>query len=109
MALWGTPKHIKLSEGDSARCGVRYLVATPHCNTRNALKNYRSEALSRAFRDLQAELDRWEIPIRILPGAEILSFDGKIHPVSYEETESYQVTEMFINSREQILRRLLQD
>ena len=44
-----------------------------------------------------------------LPGAEILSFDGKIHPVSYEETESYQVTEMFINSREQILRRLLQD
>ena len=44
-----------------------------------------------------------------LPGAEILSFDGKLHPVSYEETESYQVTEMFINSREQILRRLLQD
>ena len=25
----------------------------------------------------------------------------------YEETESYQVTEMFINNREQLLRRLL--
>ena len=45
-----------------------------------------------------------------LPGAEILSFDGgKIHPCSYEETDSYQVTSMFINHREQILRRLLEE
>ena len=44
-----------------------------------------------------------------IPGAEILSFDGgKIHACSYEETDSYQVTEMFINNREQILRRLLE-
>ncbi len=43
------------------------------------------------------------------PGAEILSFDeGRIHPCAYEETDSYQVTEMFINSREQILKRLLE-
>lgn len=56
----------------AADSGVRYIVATPHCNTRNALKNYRSEALDEAFSDLQAELDRWGIPIRILPGAEIL-------------------------------------
>lgn len=56
----------------AARSGVRSIVATPHCNTRNELKNYRSEALTRAFRDLQAELDRWEIPVKILPGAEIL-------------------------------------
>ena len=43
-----------------------------------------------------------------LPEAEILSFDsGRIHPVSYEETDSYQVTAMFINHREQILKRLL--
>lgn len=43
-----------------------------------------------------------------IPGAEILSFDdGQIHPSSYEETESYQVMEMFINNREQILARLL--
>ena len=45
-----------------------------------------------------------------LPGAEILSFDdGPIHPCTYEETDSYQVTSMFINNREQILRRLLND
>lgn len=44
------------------------------------------------------------------PGAEILSFDGgAIHSCSYEETDSYQVTSMFINNREQILRRLLEE
>lgn len=44
------------------------------------------------------------------PEAEILSFDdGQLHPCSYEETESYQVTEMFINNREAILRRLLRE
>ena len=43
-----------------------------------------------------------------LPGAEILSFDdGPIHPCTYEETDSYQVTSLFINNREQILHRLL--
>ena len=34
--------------------------------------------------------------------------EGEIQPCRYEETESYQVTEMFINNREQILRRLLE-
>ena len=43
-----------------------------------------------------------------IPGAEILTFDeGKVHACEYEETDSYQVTEMFINNREQILSRLL--
>ena len=45
-----------------------------------------------------------------LPGTEILSFDdGTIHPCTYEETDSYQVTSMFINNREQILHRLLDE
>ena len=44
-----------------------------------------------------------------IPGAEILSFDdGEIHPCAYEETDSYQVTEMFVNSRQQLLKRLLE-
>lgn len=43
-----------------------------------------------------------------LPGAAILSFDGgEIHEVTYEETESFQVTEMFLNHREYLLERLL--
>lgn len=45
-----------------------------------------------------------------IPNAEILSFDdGAIHSCEYEETESYQVTKMFINHREQFLSRLLSD
>ena len=43
-----------------------------------------------------------------IPDAQILSFDdGMIHPCAYEDTDSYQVTSMFINNREQILRRLI--
>ena len=43
-----------------------------------------------------------------IPGAEILSIDdGEIHTISYEETESFQVTEVFINHREQLLHKLL--
>lgn len=43
-----------------------------------------------------------------IPGADILSFDeGQIHSCSYEETDSYQVTKMFFENREQVLRRLL--
>ncbi len=45
-----------------------------------------------------------------LPGARILSFDdGEVHPCAYGETESYQVMEMFINSRELLLKKLLKD
>ena len=43
-----------------------------------------------------------------LPGAEIISFDNDhLHKINYEETESYRISEMFINHREQILKRLL--
>lgn len=41
------------------------------------------------------------------PGAEILSFDGRgLRRVGYEETESYQVTKLFLENREALLRRL---
>lgn len=44
-----------------------------------------------------------------MPGAEILTFDdGLVHPCEYEQTDSYQVTEMFMNHREQLLKRLLE-
>ena len=45
-----------------------------------------------------------------IPDAQILSFDnGIIHECEYEDTESYQVTEMFINNREYFLSRLLSE
>ena len=44
------------------------------------------------------------------PDADILSFDGgSITHISYEETQSYQITQMFINDRRQILRHLLEE
>ena len=43
-----------------------------------------------------------------MPNATIYSFDEEeIHKISYEDTESYQVTKLFLNSREQMLHRLL--
>ena len=43
-----------------------------------------------------------------IPDAKIISFDdGEIHYCKYEDTESYKVTETFINNREQLLGRLL--
>jgi predicted ATPase len=43
-----------------------------------------------------------------IPGARILSFDdGSVHTCEYEETDSYKVTEMFINNRELLVRNLL--
>ena len=45
-----------------------------------------------------------------LPGAEILRFDqGPLQPCSYEETEAYQVMEMFINNRSLLLQHLLEE
>lgn len=43
-----------------------------------------------------------------MPGAEIWNFDGAhIHSCEYEETDSYQLTEMFINHREELLKHLI--
>ena len=45
-----------------------------------------------------------------LPGAQILTFDdGPIHPCDYEDTDSYQVMSAFINHREQLLKKLLEE
>ena len=44
------------------------------------------------------------------PDAEILSFDhGSVHPCAYEETDSYQITKMFLQNRKQLLQRLLEE
>ena len=44
------------------------------------------------------------------PEAEILTFDETgIHPCTYEETESYQVTRLFLEGRDRLIGRLLQE
>ena len=43
-----------------------------------------------------------------IPNAQIFCFDnGKIHTCTYEETDSYKITEMFINNRKSLLQKLL--
>ncbi len=45
-----------------------------------------------------------------LPNATIYSFDdGDIHTCTYEETSTYQIMNMFINCREQMVRTLTED
>ena len=45
-----------------------------------------------------------------IPDAEILSFDGEeIHPVEYEETESYRITKLFVENRERMLKELMEE
>ena len=43
------------------------------------------------------------------PDADILCFDGTVHPVSWEETESYQITKLFVDGRERLLKELLRE
>ncbi len=35
--------------------------------------------------------------------------NGQIHPIDYEDTDSYQITKMFIENKEQLLKRLLDE
>ena len=45
-----------------------------------------------------------------LPGAQILSFsDDGIQPICYEDTESYQITKLFLERRKQMLEELFKD
>ena len=47
-------------------------------------------------------------PLLGIPGAKILNFDSKeITPIDYQDTESYQITELFINNRAGLLNKLL--
>ena len=60
----------------AADSGVTHIFATPHCNTRDVRKNYRSAELIAAYKVLQTALDEVRIPITILSGAEVLAREG---------------------------------
>lgn len=45
-----------------------------------------------------------------IPEASIFSFsNGAVSPVSYEETESYQITKMFFENRDRLFEELFED
>ena len=114
----GRPQHFhEKSHGESFlalvqntfRCDGFYLLDEPEA----ALSPQRQLTLlmeiDRLARDGSQFIIVTHSPILLgLPGAQILSFDGgAVRPVAYEDTDSYKVTEMFINSRDQLLHHLL--
>ena len=115
----GTPQHLhEKSHGESFlatvqnnfRGGGVYLLDEPEA----ALSPQRQLTLLREIH-LCAQAGAQFIlvthsPILLgLPGAAILSFDhGPLHPIAYEDTDSYQITSLFLSDRERILRSLLE-
>ena len=95
---------------DEAREGV-YLMDEPEA----ALSPQRQLTLMRHIYYMAMEGSQFIIathsPILLgLPGAQILSFsDDVIQPIRYEETESYQITKLFLERRKQMLDELFKD
>lgn len=88
-----------------------YLMDEPEA----ALSPQRQLTLMRYIHLMAAEGSQFIIathsPILLgMPNAQILNFteDG-ICPIEYEETESYQITKLFFQRREQLLKALLED
>ena len=113
----GRPQHLhRRSHGESflavAQAYFRprgfYLLDEPEA----ALSPQRQLALLAEIMDCAAGGAQFVIathsPILLgIPGAELLSLDGgAIRPCAYEETDSYQITKMFLDHRERVLREL---
>jgi len=114
----GRPQHFhEKSHGESFlalvqntfRCDGFYLLDEPEAALSPQRQLTLLAEIDRLSRDGSQFIVVTHSPILLgLPGAEILSFDdGVIHPVKYEDTDSYKVTEMFINGRERLLHHLL--
>ena len=116
----GTPQHLhEKSHGESFlatvqnnfRGGGVYLLDEPEA----ALSPQRQLTLLREIHTCAQTGAQFFIvthsPILLgLPGAAILSFDdGPIHSIAYEETDSYQITSLFLSDRQRILRSLLEE
>ena len=95
---------------DEAREGV-YLMDEPEA----ALSPQRQLTLMRHIYYMAMEGSQFIIathsPILLgLPGAQILNFSYEgIRPIRYEDTESYQITKLFLERRRQMLDELFKD
>lgn len=57
----------------AAASGVKYIVATPHCNIPGLYQNYRDERLIKRYLDLRKAVEEAKIPLQIVPGMEIFA------------------------------------
>ena len=114
----GRPQHFhEKSHGESFlalvqntfRCDGFYLLDEPEAALSPQRQLTLLAEIDRLARDGSQFIIVTHSPILLgLPGAQILSFDGgAVRPVAYEDTDSYKVTEMFINGRKRVLYHLL--
>lgn len=95
---------------DECREGV-YLMDEPEA----ALSPQRQLTLMLHIHNMAMEGSQFIIathsPILLgMPKARILSFsEAGIHPIRYEETESYQITKLFLEQRESLLNKLFNE
>ena len=103
---------IAVAHGFNPEGGTKNYAFSTHdthselCNAIRIAKGYRREKWGYFLR---AE-SFYNVATQEEEYADIYCFDdGSIHFCSYEETESYQVTEMFINNRNTLLGMLLEE
>ncbi|MBQ3073582.1 MAG: hypothetical protein IJD19_02755 [Ruminococcus sp.] len=57
-------------------CGIRGIIATPHCNIPGEDGNYYSESYRSAFQSAVSAIQKAGIPVRLMPGMEVfVTFD----------------------------------
>lgn len=69
----------------SLRNGVDTIVATPHCNLQGSRPNYRDRTFTNIFSMFRALLIQHDIPLRVLPGAEVFAHSSNLRQLLEEE------------------------
>lgn len=60
----------------AAASGVKFIVATPHCNIPGMYTNYRDDNLLKRYLDVRKAVEEAKIPIQIVPGMEIFATEN---------------------------------
>lgn len=97
----------------SLRNGIHTVVATPHCNLRGARPNYRGRTYTECFSMFRALLRQHDIPLRVLPGAEIFAHPSNLRRLLMEQKvvtlnhSRYLLVEFNFQSRAETLNQML--
>lgn len=92
--------------------GVRTIVATPHCNNPGRPGNFRDEAFFSRLHTFQDALQAAQIPLQILPGAEVLAQPNVLRLLRQGQLMTlngsrYLLIEFCFGESEQVLRTVL--
>ena len=97
----------------AADCGVRRIVATPHRGVDPAREAGGAELLRSAVQRLQRELNRWNIPVELLPGSELLLRGGTPLPdpdsILTLNGSRYLLVEFFFDEAPAVMERKLRE